>query len=195
MRPLDDWNPLGGHNGSDCRYDWAKSVLALVCVSARADVWRGACIVTATRRSGGASRPSDCISCPPASQYRVRLWKAGHTLSYQSGKETAATAAGAYSDLSSFFEASRAFPARSLAAIEERSGRSSDLGVHAAPRPQPFRSRHTTHYAMSAVPRILMLPGWTQSASIYRGRMGAVRKAIGDQAELVFLDPVSVAFP
>lgn len=42
-----------------------------------------------------------------------------------------------------------------------------------------------------SVPRILMLPGWTQSASIYRGRMGAVRKAIGDKAELVFVDPVS----
>jgi len=48
---------------------------------------------------------------------------------------------------------------------------------------------------MAAVPRILMLPGWTQSASIYRGRMGAVRKAIGDKAELVFVDPVSSHCP
>jgi len=47
---------------------------------------------------------------------------------------------------------------------------------------------------MAAVPRILMLPGWTQSASIYRGRMGAVRKAIGDKAELVFVDPVTNHF-
>lgn len=40
-------------------------------------------------------------------------------------------------------------------------------------------------------PRILMLPGWTQSATIYQGRLAAIQKSIGDKAELVFVDPVS----
>lgn len=65
-----------------------------------------------------------------------------------------------------------------------------------------------------AVPRILMLPGYTQNAAIFsellalrssaareerelteallleEGKMGAIRRAIKDSAELVFVDPV-----
>ncbi|KAM0755603.1 hypothetical protein T439DRAFT_320307 [Meredithblackwellia eburnea MCA 4105] len=44
-------------------------------------------------------------------------------------------------------------------------------------------------------PRVLMLPGYTQSASILRGRMGAIRKALGtgpDSPELIFVDPTFI---
>ncbi|GAA5980279.1 hypothetical protein JCM11641_005527 [Rhodosporidiobolus odoratus] len=42
------------------------------------------------------------------------------------------------------------------------------------------------------VPRILMLPGYTQNAAIFSGRLGALRRALKDQAELVFVDPPHV---
>ncbi|GAA5971968.1 hypothetical protein JCM3765_005583 [Sporobolomyces pararoseus] len=39
------------------------------------------------------------------------------------------------------------------------------------------------------VPRILMLPGYTQNAVIFSGRVGALRRALKDSAELIFVDP------
>lgn len=42
------------------------------------------------------------------------------------------------------------------------------------------------------MPRVLMLPGYTQNAHIMSGRMGAIRKALpASVCELVFVDPVS----
>ncbi|GAA5921878.1 hypothetical protein JCM1841_000960 [Sporobolomyces salmonicolor] len=38
-------------------------------------------------------------------------------------------------------------------------------------------------------PRILCLPGYTQNATIFSGRLGAIRKALKDTAELIFVDP------
>ncbi|KAG0666157.1 hypothetical protein C6P46_005508 [Rhodotorula mucilaginosa] len=40
--------------------------------------------------------------------------------------------------------------------------------------------------------RILMLPGYTQNAVILSGRIGALRRALKDTAELVFVDPPHV---
>ncbi|GAA5857270.1 hypothetical protein JCM5353_003595 [Sporobolomyces roseus] len=42
------------------------------------------------------------------------------------------------------------------------------------------------------VPRILMLPGYTQNAVIFSGRVGALRRALKDSAELIFVDPPHV---
>ncbi|GAA6032756.1 hypothetical protein JCM8097_000776 [Rhodosporidiobolus ruineniae] len=42
------------------------------------------------------------------------------------------------------------------------------------------------------VPRILCLPGYTQSALIFSGRVGALRRALKDTADLVFVDPPHV---
>ncbi|GJN91639.1 hypothetical protein Rhopal_004662-T1 [Rhodotorula paludigena] len=42
------------------------------------------------------------------------------------------------------------------------------------------------------VPRILMLPGYTQNAAIFSGRLGALRRSLKDSAELVFIDPPHV---
>ncbi|GAA5899568.1 alpha/beta hydrolase [Sporobolomyces salmoneus] len=42
------------------------------------------------------------------------------------------------------------------------------------------------------LPRILMLPGYTQNASIFSGRVGALRRALKDSAELIFVDPPHV---
>ncbi|GAA6012614.1 hypothetical protein JCM11491_005454 [Sporobolomyces phaffii] len=42
------------------------------------------------------------------------------------------------------------------------------------------------------VPRILMLPGYTQNAAIFSGRVGALRRALKDSAELIFVDPPHV---
>ncbi|BGP36749.1 Family of serine hydrolases 3 [Rhodotorula kratochvilovae] len=42
------------------------------------------------------------------------------------------------------------------------------------------------------VPRILMLPGYTQNAAIFSGRIGALRRALKDSAELIFVDPPHV---
>ncbi|BGP12781.1 hypothetical protein JCM10213_007295 [Rhodosporidiobolus nylandii] len=41
-------------------------------------------------------------------------------------------------------------------------------------------------------PRILCLPGYTQNATIFSGRIGALRRALKDTAELVFVDPPHV---
>ena len=46
---------------------------------------------------------------------------------------------------------------------------------------------------MNAVPRVLMLPGYTQNATIMSGKMGAIRRAVKDSAELVFVDPVRLS--
>jgi hypothetical protein len=40
------------------------------------------------------------------------------------------------------------------------------------------------------VPRILLLPGFTQNSVIFSGRIGALRRTLKDSAELVFVDPV-----
>ncbi|KAM0793506.1 hypothetical protein ACM66B_000945 [Microbotryomycetes sp. NB124-2] len=45
---------------------------------------------------------------------------------------------------------------------------------------------------MNAVPRILMLPGYTQNSHILSGKMGAIRRALKDTAELVYIDPTHV---
>ncbi|GAA5923132.1 alpha/beta hydrolase [Sporobolomyces koalae] len=42
------------------------------------------------------------------------------------------------------------------------------------------------------VPRILMLPGYTQNAVIFSGRVGALRRALKDSAEFIFVDPPHV---
>ncbi|GAA6001825.1 hypothetical protein JCM10207_002337 [Rhodosporidiobolus poonsookiae] len=42
------------------------------------------------------------------------------------------------------------------------------------------------------VPRILVLPGYTQNAVILSGRMGALRRTLKDSADLVFVDPTHV---
>ncbi|KAK4055177.1 Family of serine hydrolases 3 [Microbotryomycetes sp. JL201] len=42
---------------------------------------------------------------------------------------------------------------------------------------------------MNAVPRVLMLPGYTQNSYILSGKMGAIRRALKDTAELVYIDP------
>ncbi|BGO92905.1 hypothetical protein NBRC10512_006079 [Rhodotorula toruloides] len=45
---------------------------------------------------------------------------------------------------------------------------------------------------MTALPRILCLPGYTQNAAIFSGRIGALRRALKDSAELVFVDPTHI---
>lgn len=57
----------------------------------------------------------------------------------------------------------------------------------------PTRSSHSA--TMAAVPRILMLPGYTQNAAIFASKLGAVRKGLVGSCELVFVDPVSPLFP
>ncbi|GAA5834201.1 hypothetical protein JCM9279_004244 [Rhodotorula babjevae] len=39
------------------------------------------------------------------------------------------------------------------------------------------------------LPRVLCLPGFSQNAVIFSGRIGALRRALKDSAELVFIDP------
>ncbi|TNY21796.1 FSH1-domain-containing protein [Rhodotorula diobovata] len=41
-------------------------------------------------------------------------------------------------------------------------------------------------------PRVLCLPGYTQNAVIFSGRIGALRRALKDSADLVFVDPPHV---
>ncbi|SCV68482.1 BQ2448_603 [Microbotryum intermedium] len=43
----------------------------------------------------------------------------------------------------------------------------------------------------SNVVRVLMLPGYTQNATIFKGRMGAIKRSLPASVELVFVDPAS----
>lgn len=48
---------------------------------------------------------------------------------------------------------------------------------------------------MAALPKILVLHGYTQSAAIFSKRMGAIRKTLAKDAELVFVDAPMILHP